>query len=233
MNRKTEDFYFQVYDVIPAEIVEKWLIYLPADNSLLNPRVYNEVYDDDTLPYSGESVGSEIWSFLQDLLPVCYGDNMLIGRSHRVRFIRELCQNSMTFPKHYDEMETPYPLERYSRYEMTAQLTILIYLNHGFDGGDAHFYVNNQEYRVVKPQAGRFVIFDRRILHCAEPLKSKNSDKLFLKLCALYGHDRAVISPLSESSGSCSNIQILLKSFKEANQIEAKVVRLLSFDLYM
>lgn len=206
------------------------------------PRIYHEVYEDcDSLMTNDPSIGSQIWEEVMNHLPVSYLDNSLIGRSHRVRFIRELSQNSIAFPKHFDEIEAPYPLERFSCYEITSQLTILIYLNEGFVGGTAQFYLNDKEYREVIPKPGRMVVFDRRILHCALPLipqphqsssqpssSSGHCDKYFLKCCALYGRRRPELSSIGVPTDrslldETSHLIELLGIFEKNSDVESKV----------
>jgi hypothetical protein len=231
-----KDLFFEIYDVIAEDLVKIWVRYIPPNNSLSTPRVYHEVYEDNESQTTNAeteqqpfSVGSQIWLEVMKYLPVSYLDSSLLGRSHRVRFIRELSQNSILFPKHYDEQEVPYPLERFAHYEITAQLTILIYLNEGFVGGTARFYLDENEYREVVPKPGRVVIFDRRILHCALPLNPSfvPCDKCFLKCCALYGRRKSELPSAGHLSVSIfdetSQLIDRLRIFKETSDPESKV----------
>jgi hypothetical protein len=242
---KAEDLFFKIYDVISHDLVKIWVEYVPPCNSISTPRMYHEVYEENVTEITEEeqpSVGSQIWSEVMTYLPVSYLDSSLIGRSHRVRFIRESSQNSIAFPRHFDELEAPFPLEKFSDYDITAQLTILIYLNEGFAGGNAHYYLNDHEYQEVVPKTGRLVIFDRRILHCAQPLEplpssylspfSLHRDKYFLKCCALYGRRKEPeISSGSRLSGRIarsifdeySQLVELLRIFKKHSDAEVKV----------
>jgi hypothetical protein len=223
-----EESYFRVLDLIPEEMVREWSLHLPLEQLIPSNgrRVYRDIFEEES--GQNNTIGEEIWSSVVDYLPTCYLDNPLIGRSHRVRFIRDtVSDDPVPFPKHLDEVESPYPQEKFSHYEVTAQLTILIYLNKGFVGGRALFYLNDTEPREVIPAPGRVVIFDRRILHCAEPLLSSASasscrDKLLVKCCALYGRERlpADRTPVADPA---SAIRSLIQTFTESKDADAKV----------
>jgi hypothetical protein len=221
-----EESYFRVLDVISVERAREWWLHIPSDlsNSNRSGRRYRDVFEE-----SGEvnTIGAEIWSSVVDYLPTCYEDHSLIGRSHRVRFIRDtVSEDSVPFPKHLDEIEDPYPLEKFSRYEVTAQLTILIYLNTGFLGGNASFYLGDAKPREVTPASGRVVIFDRRILHCAEPLRPNTAspcDKFLVKLCALYGAERLLPNQNISTDFTPSALLSQLRTFTEAADAKSKV----------
>ena len=64
-------------------------------------------------------------------------------------------------------------------------LTLVFYLNDGFEGGATDF---PELGRVITPRAGRALLFQHRILHEASEVRS--GEKLVLRTDILYGPRR-------------------------------------------
>ena len=235
--------FFQIIDGIRENKIQKWLKYLPNSSSLYSSRSFNDVLEieeeiDGEIDNNNkeeeeeESIGEDIWNEIVQYLPISYLNDSLLGRSRRVRFIKDSSTNSIGLPIHFDEIEDIYPLNKFTNIEITNQLTILIYLNNGFIGGQTRFYFssnNEEDYLEIIPSPGRIVIFDRTIRHSAKPIHSSSIvDKALIKLCALYGRQKESLpSELSLSSNSASTFQTeiinLLKQFEASKNQLLKV----------
>ena len=84
---------------------------------------------------------------------------MLVGLNERFRFYRY--ERGERFSWHLDGAYVRSRTER-------SQLTLMVYLSEGFEGGDTRFaetWFSTDRYLAVRPRAGMALFFPHRLLH--------------------------------------------------------------------
>jgi hypothetical protein len=103
------------------------------------------------------SIAERIWKRLKPFTPEVVENRPVIGINERFRFYRY--DPGQYFKLHYDGCY------RRANGEV-SQLTLMIYLNDDFSGGETHFNLNypNDDV-VIKPEKGMALCFDHYLLH--------------------------------------------------------------------
>jgi prolyl 4-hydroxylase len=118
-----------------------------------------EVRNNDRVMLDDVSLAAEIWSRIVDVAPRMWRGCQTIGLNERFRYYRYV--PGQQFRLHVDGA-----FRRDNGEE--SKLTLLLYLNDGFEGGETKF----DDGISVGPKAGMALLFDHRLLHEGAPLKS-------------------------------------------------------------
>lgn len=125
----------------------------------------------------------------------------LIGHGNKLRYSSQLLGDCKSGPIHCDEFEEMVYFDDDIK-EVEIQLSVLIYLSDGFDGGITRFYPDADNYSKfvdVEPREGRVVVFDRRLRHAAMPIASTihpaDHTKDVVKFSVGYGRSDVSIDP--------------------------------------
>lgn len=126
-------------------------------NTTFGPQVRKEVRNNTRVILDDKSRADELWSRIRDYIPHTLGQWKACGVNERFRFYRyEIGQQ---FDWHYDgAFERPNG-ER-------SQLTFMVYLNDGFQGGETTLGSIN-----IAPQRGMALFFMHQILHKGQPIE--------------------------------------------------------------
>jgi len=137
--------------------------------------------------YDSPVLADLLFSRLEPLLPQQLHGWRLAGLNERFRFY--LYENGQTFRPHYD-----------GNYEVndwhSSQLTLLIYLNEGFTGGETIFYHDDyaawicrhplRKTHTITPSLGQVLIFEHQQLHEGAPVLE--GQKYVLRTDVMYKH---------------------------------------------
>jgi hypothetical protein len=101
---------------------------------------------------------SKLWSRICDQIPVSFESYEVCGLNEHLRFLR--CDSGDYFKRHCDEC--------YLRPDSSelSLITIQIYLNEGFSGGETSFMGKSKDDRLgVVPKTGMILVFDQNLYH--------------------------------------------------------------------
>lgn len=129
------------------------------------------VRDNDRVIVDDPDLASELWRRLAPDVPAFLGGRQAWGLNERWRLYRY--EPGQSFAPHFD---APY---RRGDGEQ-SMLTLLIYLNDGFEGGETSF-----EEITVAPERGAALLFRHERMHAGEPLRSGR--KYALRSDVMYG----------------------------------------------
>jgi len=122
------------------------------------------IMDDDIL-------AEKFWQKIKDHIPKYQGDTdeyEVVGLNERLRFLRYA--NGMNFKPHKDD---PYIRPSgHPKHGERSFVTVLIYLNEGFEGGATTFFDEDKNAIPVVPEMGSVVVFQHDLWHEGSPLES-------------------------------------------------------------
>ncbi len=145
--------------------IESWSPTLATNNPIY--RNQDRVMRDDP------SFASDLFSRLRPHLPERMGDLSLVGLNERLRFYRY--QPGQRFEAHTDHWYQPDDTH-------ITLLTVLVYFNDDFSGGETRFVEHVQD--VVVPRPGLAAIFQHKIRH--EGCEVTAGRKYALRTDAIY-----------------------------------------------
>ena len=117
-----------------------------------------EIRDNDRVIWDNPQIAEQIWEMVKDMWPADIDGYEPIGLNERFRFYRY--KDGQQFKPHVDGSF------RRSETE-TSKITLLIYLNEDFEGGNTTLVLEGEE---IKPKEGMLFLFEHRIMHCGRPV---------------------------------------------------------------
>ncbi len=140
----------------------------------------NPIYrDQDRVIRDDPELAALLFERLRPALPDRIGALRLSALNDRLRLYRYA--PGQRFAPHMDHWYQPSPRE-------ITLLTVLVYLNEGFEGGATRFC--EQVEAVVDPVVGRAAVFQHKIRHEGEPVRT--GTKYALRTDVLYAADEDV-----------------------------------------
>ncbi|AXI04463.1 hypothetical protein HYN46_02030 [Aquirhabdus parva] len=144
-----------------------------------------DVRNNQRVIYDSFELADELFERLRPLLPASLNGWDLAGLNERFRFY--LYENGQTFKPHYDAS-----FEKNDW--LSSQLSLLIYLNDEFEGGETIFYRESGMLRpcketqlaLIKPTQGQVLIFEHQQLHEGAPVLSGR--KYVLRTDVMYSY---------------------------------------------
>ena len=131
-----------------------------------------DVRDNDRVIWDDEVMAYELFERVKDLVPQMIDGYEPIGLNERFRFYRY--KDGQRFRPHVDGA--------FKRSETEVSLlTLLIYLNEGFEGGSTNLITLNED---IVPKKGMLLLFDHKILHAGMPVT--NGVKYVLRTDVMY-----------------------------------------------
>jgi len=141
-----------------------------------------------------------IWSRLQPILDAHLSKEFIqhfgppLGLNPRLRVLRYDASDMDFFSPHYDATTTSTDKSNHSssqeeNIEIESQLTVLLYLNEGFDGGRTLFLDRSDTTRNIQPinpRQGSILLFDHGLYHSGEAVNSKNGTKFILRTDVMF-----------------------------------------------
>lgn len=153
MRFETEPLAWTVSDVYSAaecasfvRLIEDWAPVLATNNPLYR--------DQDRVIRDDPALASELFTRLRGHLPPRMGGLTLVGLNERSRFYRY--RAGQRFAPHMDHWYRP------SERRVTL-LTVLVYFNDDFEGGETRFLEQLDE--VLVPRSGMAAIFQHKVRH--------------------------------------------------------------------
>lgn len=117
-----------------------------------------EIRDNDRVIWDNPQIAEQIWGMVKDMLPADIDGYEPLGLNERFRFYRY--KDGQQFKPHVDGSF------RRSETE-TSKITLLIYLNEDFEGGNTTLVLEGEE---IEPKEGMLFLFEHRIMHCGRPV---------------------------------------------------------------
>jgi predicted 2-oxoglutarate/Fe(II)-dependent dioxygenase YbiX len=117
-----------------------------------------EIRDNDRVIWDNPQIAEQIWEMVKDMLPADIDGYEPIGLNERFRFYRY--KDGQQFKPHVDGSFRRNETE-------TSKITLLLYLNEDFEGGNTTLVLEGQE---VEPKEGMLFLFEHRIMHCGRPV---------------------------------------------------------------
>lgn len=146
----------------------------------------NPLYrDQDRVIRDDPDLARTIFDGLRPALPQTIGELRLLGVNERLRLYRY--GPGQRFAPHMDHWYQP------SSHVITL-LTVLIYLNEGFEGGETRFMEQVED--VVLPRTGMAAVFQHKIRHEGAPVR--RGTKYALRTDVLYEADSDVVLTYAE-----------------------------------
>ena len=135
--------------------------------------VMNKDYrDNDRVIWDNPQLAEQMFELVKGYLPPMIDGYEPIGLNERFRFYRY--KDAQRFKPHMDGA--------FKRSDTEVSLiTMLIYLNEGFEGGSTPLITLNEE---VVPKEGMLLLFDHKILHAGMPVT--NGVKYVLRTDVMY-----------------------------------------------
>ncbi len=132
------------------------------------PTLRPEIRNNDRVEFVDAELAETLWNRCQPHVPHQLNDGHAIGLDENFRFYRY--DVGQRFKRHRDGVVARSPVER-------SQLTCLLYLNHGFIGGETVFYAPQSiegkrfEEAIVTPVTGDALFFRHDWWHEGRPLR--------------------------------------------------------------
>lgn len=157
------DRIFTVSEFFTAETCEKY-IKLAEDvgfheapiNTTYGPEIHKDIRNNTRVIIDDKGLATELWDRITDYVPLHLGRWTACGVNERFRFYRY--DVGQMFNWHYDGY---YQRDNGER----SQLTFMVYLNEGFEGGETTI-----ERMDIVPKAGLALIFVHQIRHKGQPV---------------------------------------------------------------
>lgn len=148
-----------------------------------------EVRNNQRVIVDDHALAARIFQHVKDYLPAKLHGWDVAGLNERFRFYRY--ENGQTFKPHYD---ASYEVNHWH----SSQLTLLIYLNDGYAGGETIFYHDSgmrkpcmeTQLACIQPKAGQLLIFEHQQLHEGAPVLA--GQKYVLRTDVMYEYTAAV-----------------------------------------
>lgn len=157
---------------------------LPFDSTSTTSR------SDDHVSFTNASLTKSLMSTMRAILPKRMQGRPLRGIDPRLKFNRYSVRQE--FKPHNDTCLV--------RDKQQSSLTLMIYLNSDFTGGQTRFFdIETMQHVDVYAETGKAVIFDQDLYHAG--LKVKSGIKYTLRLDVMYGRPR-VSKPKTKSQKS-------------------------------
>lgn len=134
-----------------------------------------EVRDNTRVLLDDPALAAALWERVREALPARVGNWRVVGLNERFRFYRYA--QGQKFAWHRDGAFRRSPEER-------SVLTLLFYLNEGFEGGATEFELY-EPLRVV-PRQGAALAFEHRVLHQGAPVLRGRKDVLRTDVMARF-----------------------------------------------
>ncbi|ESP04160.1 hypothetical protein LOTGIDRAFT_170992 [Lottia gigantea] len=176
---------FGLYDVFTPEECEDFIEITEKrgyEEALVNigagmQSLMTDIRNSDRCIVDSHEEAEKIWQRIKDFIPSEWKKRSVLGLNERLRFLRY--DAGGFFKPHYDGN---YIRENGEK----SYITILLYLNEGFDGGSTTFLsAMNEEERVeFVPQTGTILVFQHDILH--EGSKLINARKYALRTDVMF-----------------------------------------------
>lgn len=128
-----------------------------------------------------------LWSRLQRFVPPRLADYQVVGINERLRFYRY--DTGQDFSAHTDGYYLRANGER-------SRLTLMLYLNDDFSGGETFFLHNEQ---VITPRTGKLLLFPHQLWHGGRAVTEGR--KYILRADVMYCGDEAAWGVESEACG--------------------------------
>lgn len=117
-----------------------------------------EIRDNDRVIWDNHQLAAQLYELVKDLLPQNVDGWEPIGLNERFRFYRY--KDGQQFKPHVDGA-----FKRTD--EEQSRITLLIYLNENFIGGNTTLVLEEQE---IIPKIGKLFLFEHKIMHCGRPV---------------------------------------------------------------
>ena len=126
-------------------------------NTLAGTLARPEVRNNDRLIFDDPTLAADWFRRAEPFLPARLGKWAVLGLNERFRFYRY--DPGQRFKRHYDAS-----FQR--RLNEQSFLTLMVYLNDGYAGGEtAFYYPNDQPMATVQPCRGSALVFDHQQVH--------------------------------------------------------------------
>lgn len=119
-----------------------------------------DIRDNDRVIWDDEDMASKLWEQVKDIIPTNIEGYEPTGLNERFRFYRY--KDGQQFKPHIDGPFVRNELEK-------SKITLLMYLNEGFEGGNTTLILENEE---IVPKMGNALLFEHKIMHCGRPVVS-------------------------------------------------------------
>lgn len=147
-----------------------------------------EVRDNTRVMVDDPARAERIWARLERVIPTRLGPWVKVGLNERLRFYRY--DPGQRFAWHRDGAFVRGPKER-------SHLTLLVYLNDGFEGGATEIEVN--ERIDIRPRRGGALLFAHHVRHQGAPVA--RGRKYVLRSDVMYRHEGGTGGGLRVSDG--------------------------------
>jgi len=123
---------------------------------------YSDIRKSQRLLVDSVSFVETLWKRIQPHVPsTLYTDEEVVGLNERLRILKYLPGDQ--FKPHVDGNYV-------SPQGHVSRLTLLLYLNEGYDGGFTHYYTHDGRWLGIPPQTGMVVLQDQNLYHYVPPL---------------------------------------------------------------
>ncbi|MBL9112887.1 MAG: 2OG-Fe(II) oxygenase [Myxococcales bacterium] len=137
------------------------------------PTVREDIRTNERVMFEDAALAGELVSRVASTLPRSLVGRPLSGANPRLRGYRY--REGQVFRPHYDGSYRPSPT-------LGSELTLLLYLNDGFEGGATRFVDDGVD---VVPETGKVLVFAHHLLH--EGVAVTAGTKYVLRTDVLYG----------------------------------------------
>lgn len=117
-----------------------------------------EVRDNERVIFDDKELGDKLWKKIEPLVPQNMDGYEPYGLNTTFRFYRY--KEGQQFKPHVDGSTKVSPTE-------VSLITVLIYLNEDFTGGETTFVMENES---IKPETGMLLLFAHKQLHAGKPV---------------------------------------------------------------
>ncbi len=159
--------------------IEAWGPQLATNNPLYR--------DQDRVIRDEPGLAAELFERIKSHLPQAMGPFRLLRLNERLRFYRY--EAGQRFPPHTDHWYRP------SEREISLH-TVLVYLNHDFEGGATRFV--EQVHATVEPMPGRVAVFQHKLRH--EGLPILRGRKCVMRSDVIFEADATIASMPTQSA---------------------------------
>ena len=105
---------------------------------------------------------AKLWTRIAPFVPITWGTSTCVGLNERLRILRY--DPGDEFKPHSDGAYT-------APSGASSKITVLIYLNAGYEGGYTHFlHENGSDWIAIEPSVGSVAIQDQALVHGVPPL---------------------------------------------------------------
>jgi hypothetical protein len=124
---------------------------------------YSEIRKSQRCILDSHVFAERLWARIRPLVPAKWGDATVIGLNERHRILKYLPGDE--FKPHMDG-------RYYAADGSISALTVLLYLNEGYEGGFTCFHTKNGDWYPIPPTTGAVAIQDQSLLHGVPPLQT-------------------------------------------------------------